>query len=309
MNNVLPRTVTKALIIGLLLVSLTILILPASAAPTVYSGDITAESPIMTPDPSFCGRPSVPYAFGGVVTVGQTGSFEYNDFTFLQGGSYDTIMMLYTQPLDPGNTSANIYTQIDDSGSVTLNAGQVYYMYIVPYCSRTYGTYGFTFTGDSEIIISENGEVPVSGNKNPHQPADNDHDGYADSQDTCPAQGDEGYGVQGDGCPKDSRINWQMGDLGAVVYDHEDGVVVYCYDGSNTWLGMHISQAVVDNADRSQPQDVPVLEADGCNAAFYILDNGQFQINLWSSEGKLYELISDDLDFTDAVKRHFDPNE
>ena len=108
--------------------------------------------------------------------------------------------------------------------------------------------------------------------------------------------------------PPDNRINWQYGDLEVVVYSHEEGTVVYCYqDGA--WLGMLINQAVIDNAPTGQAQDVPVLEATGCNAAFYILDSGEYQINVWTHEGKIYELISDSLDFTNARKRYYDPNE
>jgi hypothetical protein len=108
--------------------------------------------------------------------------------------------------------------------------------------------------------------------------------------------------------PPDDRINWQYGDLDVVVYSHSEGTVVYCYrDGA--WLGMLINQAVVDNAPTGQAQHIPVLEAEGCNAAFYILDSGEYQINVWTNEGKLYELISDTLDFTNATKRYYDPNE
>jgi hypothetical protein len=108
--------------------------------------------------------------------------------------------------------------------------------------------------------------------------------------------------------PPDNRINWQYGDLDVVVYSHPEGTVVYCYrDGA--WLGMLINQAVVDNAPTGQAQHIPVLEAEGCNAAFYILDSGEYQINVWTNEGKLYELISDTLDFTNAIKRYYDPNE
>lgn len=146
---------------------------------------------------------------------------------------------------------------------------------------------------------------------------DPDGDGFDNNSDTCPNRGDEGFGVQENGCPPhivlppDNRINWQFGDLGAVVYDHSDGAVVYCYTDGDSWLGMHISQAVVDNADNGGDQSVPVMTIDelGCRAAFYMLDNGQYQINIWSEEGKMYEIIADSLDFANAEMRYLDPSE
>ena len=145
---------------------------------------------------------------------------------------------------------------------------------------------------------------------------DSDGDGFGDSDDACPNRGDEGYGVQDNGCPPhvvlppDNRINWQYGDLTTVMYDHADGVAVYCYNG-NTWLGMHINQAVIDNADTTQPQSVPILSVDhaGCVTAFYILDSGEYQLNIWTFEGKIYEIIADNIDFTNPTTRYYDPNE
>ena len=40
--------------------------------------------------------------------------------------------------------------------------------------------------------------VPVT----PPPPPDTDGDGYTDDVDACPDQGDLGYGLNGDGCPK-----------------------------------------------------------------------------------------------------------
>jgi hypothetical protein len=110
--------------------------------------------------------------------------------------------------------------------------------------------------------------------------------------------------------PPDMRINWQYGDSNVVIYEHLDGVVVYCYNG-NSWLGMLINQELVDNWDTDLPQETPVLEVndDGCHAAFYILDTGEYQINIWSYEGKLYEIIADNLNFSNPTMRYHDPNE
>lgn len=147
---------------------------------------------------------------------------------------------------------------------------------------------------------------------------DNDSDGIDNALDHCPARGDEGYGVGPNGCPPrvwvrpDERVNWHHGDLSTVVYSQGEGAVVYCYVNGSTWLGLHITPDDVADADPNQPQNIPVLEydQDGCHAAFYILrDSNEYQINYWTFEGKLYELISDTLDFANPTMRYFDPNE
>ena len=143
---------------------------------------------------------------------------------------------------------------------------------------------------------------------------DLDGDGVSNSRDACLERGDEGYGVQENGCPPhvvlppDNRINWQYGDLNAIIYNHADGVAVYCYNQGSTWLGMHINQAMVDNAPVYQPQTVPVAEytENGCHIAFYILDNGEYQLNIWTWDGKLYELIADNINFSNATMRWFE---
>jgi len=103
----------------------------------------------------------------------------------------------------------------------------------------------------------------------------------------------------------DNRINWHFGDLSAVIYDHEDGVVVYCWADGASWLGTHITQELVANADTNQAQDIPIVEYNerGCQFAFYILDSGEYLINIWTSDNKLYEIIADNLDFANATMR------
>lgn len=151
----------------------------------------------------------------------------------------------------------------------------------------------------------------------PPSDADADGDGIPDTADNCPLRGDEGNGVDSNGCPihvwvrPDDRVNWHHGDLSTVVYSQGNGAAVYCYSKDNTWLAMHITPEIVNNADPDEPQNVPVMEyeQDGCKAAFYILDSGEYQINMWTYEGKRYELISDTLDFSQPTMRYFDPNE
>jgi hypothetical protein len=163
-----------------------------------------------------------------------------------------------------------------------------------------------------ETFISNNGRIPytVLPTSNPltfemYFILDGTSTLVFEDSGSCGGSGDENIVY-----PPDDRINWQYGDLYTVVYRHPEGAVVYCFNG-NAWLGMHITQAVVDAWDTSLPQAVPVLEVnhDGCRAAFYILDDGLYQINVWSYEGKIYEIIADNIHFDEAIKRYFDPNE
>lgn len=111
--------------------------------------------------------------------------------------------------------------------------------------------------------------------------------------------------------PPDARINWQYGDTNAIMFAHEDGVTVHCVGDSTSWLAAHINQALIESADTSQPQEVPVYRVDenGCRVAFYILDSGEYQVNIWSNEGKIYEIIDDSISFENAIMRYYDPNE
>jgi hypothetical protein len=102
--------------------------------------------------------------------------------------------------------------------------------------------------------------------------------------------------------PPDNRINWQYGDLNAVLYRAEDSdgnpaLNLYCYDGENTWLGLHITTA--------NTQDAPI-EANGCDVTLYLLETGQLQINIRDAEGKLYEIICSDLACESPIMRYFD---
>jgi hypothetical protein len=105
--------------------------------------------------------------------------------------------------------------------------------------------------------------------------------------------------------PPDERINWQYGDLNAVLYRGEDeqgnpALNLYCYDGENASLGFQITAADLENAP---------IEANGCDATFYVLDTGELQVNIRDAEGKLYEIICDDLACESPNMRYFDPNE
>lgn len=102
--------------------------------------------------------------------------------------------------------------------------------------------------------------------------------------------------------PPDERINWQYGDLNAVLYRGKDeqgnpALNLYCYDGENAALGFQITSANMEDAP---------IEANGCDVSFYLLENGQLQVNIRDDEGKLYEIICDDLACENPVMRYFD---
>jgi hypothetical protein len=107
--------------------------------------------------------------------------------------------------------------------------------------------------------------------------------------------------------PPDKRINWHFGDLSTVIYEQGDGVVVYCYN-NGSWLAKLITQELVDSLDRPAKQDIPLFEynENACHFAFYILDTGEYQINIWNPDGKLSEVIANNLNFRDAKLRHAD---
>jgi hypothetical protein len=284
--NVLKQTkLAKIISLGVILVlSLSAFVGTSLANLVTYAGVIGESAPTMSVDP-FCGTPNQPYVYEGILSVSLTGPYEYNDTSYF-GGSYDSVMLLYTTPIDPSNTSANLAVKIDDYGMVNLTAGVAYYMYITPYCSRGFGNYGFTFEGAGTIGIG----AGIIGSP-------------------TATTGVEAV-ISDIVYPSDNRINWQYGDLSSVLYATNGGIAVYCYSDT-TWLAFFVDQSTVDAWDTTQAQDIPVVEVNenDCRAAFYILDSGEYQINLWSKEGKLYEIIADNLEFQNATKRYTDLNE
>ena len=102
--------------------------------------------------------------------------------------------------------------------------------------------------------------------------------------------------------PPDARLNWQFGDLGAVLYRSSDNgepaIDVYCYDGEQGELGLRVSEANMRNG----------MSTDGCNVTFYILPEGGYQFNIYA-DGKLDEIECADFTCANPVRRHYDPSE
>lgn len=102
--------------------------------------------------------------------------------------------------------------------------------------------------------------------------------------------------------PPDDRINWQFGDLYAVLYRNFDSegnpyTDVYCWDGEDSSLGLRVDSSTASGTS-----------ADGCNATFYIGADGMYQFNI-NFDGKLYEIRCEDLACFEPDMSYYDPNE
>lgn len=174
-----------------------------------------------------------------------------------------------------------------------------------------FGSASITFICDTGVLTSDvdRDNIPDSDDNCPNTPntnqADSDGDGIGD---VCIDGETPISAVQ----PPDNRLNWGYGDLDVVVYHHNDGgVVVYCYADGVSWLAFQINQDIVDNANPNLEQSVPILEYEqgDCHAAFYILDAGEYQINIWTSDNKLYEIVADNINFENATMNYVDSGE
>jgi len=112
--------------------------------------------------------------------------------------------------------------------------------------------------------------------------------------------------------PPDNRLNWRGGDLQAVLYpatDHEgnSALDLYCVFDNEGQFVFRITEEFVEAWDDSLPQEVPLAEAPECNAAFYELDTGEFQVNITLDAGKYFEVICEDLTCATRTIRFTDP--
>jgi hypothetical protein len=262
----------KSLVISLIVIFVVALSSFSSSAGSVsFSGTLTTSSSPVTV--SWCSGFSeymdvVPF------TVSTTGVYSFTGLTatsnFFAQVNF-TADNSYTPHINEDTYGSS---PVAASPSNTLTAGTTYYFVGVSACSSFPLSYSVTLSGPGDILVA----------------------GASAPTETS---------VSDVVMPPDNRINWQFGDLSAVIFDHEDGVVVYCYVDGATWLGMHINQELVDNADANQAQEIPVLEynENGCHVAFYVLDSGEYQINIWTHDNKFYEIIADNLDFANATMR------
>jgi|GEM_PF-6356247 len=192
-------------------------------------------------------------------------------------------------------------------GSATLSPGQVYHVVfqreggsanVVQAFSHTLtpsGTFSFV-----DSLILENGIWRSYGNIWQIELTTS----------TTPSEGDDPIVY-----PPDDRVNWQFGDLSVVAYsvNNDDGneeLHVYCWNGFTAWLAFAITSEELEGIE-TPPTNTLFIEEDenGCRVEFWLLSSGTYQLNIYTPDGKLYEIEDDDLDFRDADRRYFDPNE
>jgi len=93
--------------------------------PDMTQGVFTNDAPRATTD---CGA-DAPYQSTGAVQLATTGTYYHTDILVDQG--YDICLGVYTEPFDPANAQNNrVGELLDDSGTVTLSAGQDYYFVV-----------------------------------------------------------------------------------------------------------------------------------------------------------------------------------
>lgn len=198
----------------------------------------------------------------------------------------DAMFALYTPFFDPSAYATNCIAQDDDTNGLLpvitgqfLTAGVAYDIVVFNSWANLASTPGGVFTGE----ISGPGNICFG------SPCDS----------SSSSEGTTSNIVY----PPDERINWQFGDLGAVLYLNVDNtgnpaIDVYCYDGENAFFGMQVSEANASNG----------MSADGCDVSFYILSDGGYQFNI-NYDGKLYEIECADFDCRPPDMRYYDPNE
>lgn len=103
--------------------------------------------------------------------------------------------------------------------------------------------------------------------------------------------------------PPDDRINWQHGDLYAVLYHGlnnigEPAINVFCWDGETAIADIQLSESNMSNG----------LHATACNLTFYILAQGTYQFNIYY-DGKIYEIECQTFECPSPQMRYFDPGE
>jgi hypothetical protein len=103
-----------------------------------------------------------------------------------------------------------------------------------------------------------------------------------------------------------------MGDEIAVMFPAttDEGVRrldVYCYVNGQGLLAFAVTEDEIASASGSEP--VLLASAADCRADLYWLPSEEIQLNIWTPEDKLYEIICADLQCADPTMRFTDPNE
>lgn len=270
---------------ALTFISITVLIFVLSMM-TVFAGSLSFSGTVTTSDPSYFNCTTGDHQEIFSFSVSQSGTYSFTSVTPASNNA-DNFFYVFASAVPTASNSFQIFGANNEGTNTSgfIQGDTTYYFHVGGCTAKTAYpvNYNFTITGPGDICSPSCGSqvaVPV----------------------------DRGLNVTGG--PPDERLNFQYGDLNAVVYDHSDGVVVYCYNEGASSVGFLVTQDVIDNADPNSPQAVPVMQAEDCGAYFYILDSGEYQINIFTPDGnKYYELISDTLNFRGATKRYFDATE
>lgn len=97
--------------------------------------------------------------------------------------------------------------------------------------------------------------------------------------------------------PPDHRLNWKKGDSYAILYPAFDdagdtAIHGYCVFDDEGVLGLLATAA--DVADPLPAENTLITNSGVCNLSFYVLDTGEYQINIGpDAEGKVWVFIWD----------------
>lgn len=141
------RFIKFGLIMAVMMASLLVFVMPASAAASSFSG--TFDGSELEADMPECGE-LTPYDVLGPVQVSVSGTYNYGDLSI--GYAVDMMIDVYQTSFDPANTGTNHIDGADDSGSFTLTSGINYFIVVMPYdCDPDLGTWEFVLTGPGTV--------------------------------------------------------------------------------------------------------------------------------------------------------------
>jgi|GEM_PF-3407438 hypothetical protein len=152
---------------GLFLLAIALLavwILPALAGTSTFTGTLTSSDPQYVngrPDGSDCGNiidDLLPekYVYQLLyVGVTVTGTYDYVD-NRSTAGTIDIEVAVFDGPFHPDTPTDNCLSSMDDSDTITLEAGKQYILAITSWDRPTTGPYSFSLTGPGDVF-----EIPA----------------------------------------------------------------------------------------------------------------------------------------------------
>lgn len=135
------------LIMAVMMASLLVFVMPASAASVTFSGTFDGSEP--EANLPWCGE-MTPYDVLGPVQVSVSGNYGYLDLSI--DYAVDMGVDVYENAFDPNNPGTNNIDSADDYGEFTLSAGTNYYFVVQPYaCDPDLGEWRFSLGGPGNI--------------------------------------------------------------------------------------------------------------------------------------------------------------